>query len=101
MSRLLCQAELLRLTCPTRLVPALSGPSPLTDSNRRPPPYHGGALPTELRGRDAHSIGMRSSCLDGPTAPVHRPLPAPGSTAPDPCVSSNHDRAGTSRCALP
>ncbi len=26
-------------------------PSPLTDSNRRPPPYHGGALPTELRGR--------------------------------------------------
>src|ERR1700758_5495353 len=24
--------------------------SPLTDSNRRPPPYHGGALPTELRG---------------------------------------------------
>jgi hypothetical protein len=27
--------------------------SPLTDSNRRPPPYHGGALPTELRGRCA------------------------------------------------
>jgi integrase len=27
--------------------------SPLTDSNRRPPPYHGGALPTELRGRAA------------------------------------------------
>ena len=26
--------------------------SPLTDSNRRPPPYHGGALPTELRGRE-------------------------------------------------
>src|SRR3954449_10548410 len=25
--------------------------SPLPDSNRRPPPYHGGALPTELRGR--------------------------------------------------
>jgi PLD-like domain len=25
--------------------------SPLADSNRRPPPYHGGALPTELRGR--------------------------------------------------
>src|SRR6184192_974316 len=29
--------------------------SPLTDSNRRPPPYHGGALPTELRGRSRHS----------------------------------------------
>ena len=27
--------------------------SPLTDSNRRPPPYHGGALPTELRGQPA------------------------------------------------
>ena len=26
-------------------------PSPLPDSNRRPPPYHGGALPAELRGR--------------------------------------------------
>src|SRR5262249_44788814 len=25
--------------------------SPLPDSNRSPPPYHGGALPTELRGR--------------------------------------------------
>ena len=25
--------------------------SPLADSNRRPPPYHGGALPTELRGQ--------------------------------------------------
>ena len=25
-------------------------PSPLPDSNRRPPPYHGGALPAELRG---------------------------------------------------
>src|SRR5712691_1477606 len=29
--------------------------SPLTDSNRRPPPYHGGALPTELRGQCGHS----------------------------------------------
>ena len=29
--------------------------SPLTDSNRRPPPYHGGALPAELRGR-AHGF---------------------------------------------
>src|SRR5713226_6772048 len=27
--------------------------SPLTDSNRRPLPYHGSALPTELRGRSA------------------------------------------------
>src|SRR5205823_13725091 len=35
--------------------PAGTSRSPLTDSNRRPPPYHGGALPTELRGQDAHS----------------------------------------------
>jgi hypothetical protein len=27
--------------------------SPLPDSNRRPLPYHGSALPTELRGRRA------------------------------------------------
>src|SRR5829696_4905809 len=27
------------------------GWSPLTESNRRPSPYHGDALPTELRGR--------------------------------------------------
>ena len=34
--------------------------SPLTDSNRRPPPYHGGALPTELRGRCRASVlGLR------------------------------------------
>ena len=25
--------------------------SPRPDSNRRPPPYHGGALPTELHGQ--------------------------------------------------
>src|SRR4051794_15928464 len=31
-------------------VPA-DAPSPESDSNRRPPPYHGGALPAELSGR--------------------------------------------------
>src|SRR2546430_494784 len=39
--------------------------SPLTDSNRRPPPYHGGALPTELRGRGADSTGGLSARLCG------------------------------------
>ena len=29
--------------------------SPLTESNRRPSPYHGDALPTELRGRPRHA----------------------------------------------
>ena len=38
-------------------------PSPLSDSNRRPPPYHGGALPTELRGRSPNcSEGFRNPC---------------------------------------
>jgi hypothetical protein len=32
--------------------------SPLTESNRRPSPYHGDALPTELRG---HTAGLRTS----------------------------------------
>ena len=35
--------------------------SPLTDSNRRPPPYHGGALPTELRGRGPSVALIRPS----------------------------------------
>ena len=54
--------------------------SPLTDSNRRPPPYHGGALPTELRGRSRHSrrssqpLSVRVEALAGRRA---RPLPAP------------------------
>ena len=39
--------------------------SPLPDSNRRPPPYHGGALPTELRGR----TGLYSSFLADATRP--------------------------------
>src|SRR4051794_27968826 len=38
--------------------------SPLTDSNRRPPPYHGGALPTELRGQDGHSSPPRPEVTD-------------------------------------
>jgi hypothetical protein len=36
-------------------------PSPLADSNRRPLPYHGSALPTELRGRG----GNRSPRVPG------------------------------------
>src|SRR3954454_196583 len=40
--------------------------SPLTDSNRRPLPYHGSALPTELRGRarvqgSAYAASRRSA----------------------------------------
>ena len=50
------QAELTRASGEKPAIPAPSK-SPLTDSNRRPPPYHGGALPTELRGRCAHRSG--------------------------------------------
>jgi hypothetical protein len=32
--------------------------SPLTESNCRPFPYHGNALPTELRGRIDHRSGQ-------------------------------------------
>ena len=56
MSRVLLPTELLRRAERAR------GPapgSPLTDSNRRPLPYHGSALPTELRGRGPARIAAR------------------------------------------
>ena len=48
--------------------------SPLPDSNRRPLPYHGSALPTELRGRSACKSGLLN--FGGPRAlivPVESP----------------------------
>src|SRR3954464_11248663 len=59
MSRVLLPTELLRRAkrayraCPT---------SPLTDLNRRPLPYHGSALPTELRGRSPTSLAEQARC---------------------------------------
>src|SRR6195952_4175885 len=64
MSRLLCQAELLRRQAMTpravgpernRQVQESATSSPFTESNRRPSPYHGDALPTELKGRSRRS----------------------------------------------
>src|SRR5215203_3306793 len=54
MSRLLYQAELLRRAAAAAHRGAWQAAvqSPLTESNRRPSPYHGDALPTELRGRE-------------------------------------------------
>ena len=53
MSRALLPTELLRQVRRVRRpVPA----SPLADSNRRPLPYHGSALPTELRGQGPESL---------------------------------------------
>jgi hypothetical protein len=37
--------------------------SPLTESNRRPSPYHGDALPTELRGRGSRAYTQASRRL--------------------------------------
>src|SRR6266851_5154578 len=39
--------------------------SPLTESNRRPSPYHGDALPTELRGHDGQRPHVRRSTCGG------------------------------------
>jgi hypothetical protein len=48
--------------------------SPLPDSNRRPPPYHGGALPTELRGQPGHRSRWRSRvpCFGDPLGGYER-----------------------------
>jgi hypothetical protein len=71
--------------------------SPLTDSNRRPPPYHGGALPTELRGRSAIVGGDSSargrpsrSGADVPPSRASGPRPRSG-----PAMSSSSSTATT------
>lgn len=137
MSRLLCQAELHRLgrhirrasrpaaywlkaTHDNELAVAVdldhdlmsAGPSsPFTESNRRPSPYHGDALPTELKGRcsrGSHVTRWRAGCgkqVDGlhrppPCgAPHHlprlpRPLPAPNATPCPPRRGSRSRVAG-------
>src|SRR5437868_11340281 len=52
--------------------------SPLTDSNRRPPPYHGGALPTELRGQKPYF-----------TRPGQAPRVASGRLTPEPFTTED------------
>src|SRR3954454_3600436 len=55
MSRVLLPTELLRhVRRARRPAPA----SPLTESNRRPLPYHGSALPSELRGQGPRRIAQ-------------------------------------------
>src|SRR3954469_22540008 len=72
MSRLLYQAELHRRVTGR---PGLStGPlvdptSPFTESNRRPSPYHGDALPTELKGRCSGAEGTLPSRSRRPADP--------------------------------
>src|SRR4051812_20038269 len=63
-----------RETRKPRAVAGRSDESPLPDSNRRPLPYHGSALPTELRGqktcksasrrRSVRELARRPYCAD-------------------------------------
>jgi len=58
-----CVRVRLSFTPPDRKIPA-NARSPLSDSNRRPLPYHGSALPTELRGRVARrSLWRRAATV--------------------------------------
>src|SRR5690606_12637837 len=63
MSRLLCQLSYTARS-------ALQQLSPLTESNRRPSPYHGDALPTELRGRATPAAFAALVRVHGPPGPV-------------------------------
>ena len=77
MSRLLYQAELHRREATHATAGRRVERSPLTESNRRPSPYHGDALPTELRGRrgpsrDLHDL-RRPGVADG-RRPTRRPV---------------------------
>src|SRR5205823_10181105 len=83
--------------------PRFAGPlkSPLPDSNRRPPPYHGGALPTELRGRGVHCRpspnrlrlaaehaynGVAVNSSHSPGTPFKACAPRPSKAIPEPAT---------------
>src|SRR3954463_12620342 len=73
MSRLLYQAEL------HRQANVWAGQSPLTESNRRPSPYHGDALPTELRGRrTGRRLQDRAGRSERDIRLLQQELPLPG-----------------------
>ena len=86
MSRLLCQ---LSYTAAPR--PSQPGWSPLTESNRRPSPYHGDALPTELRGRAPE--------LQAPTDQLTR-VSQPSDRVAGPPAGKDPDRRTASRITL-
>ncbi|CAI7975643.1 hypothetical protein FRAHR75_10076 [Frankia sp. Hr75.2] len=94
MSRLLCQTELHRhdgspasedptdsisgqtTNCRSRSCPIPDRLSPFTESNRRPSPYHGDALPTELKGRARAGLTLHDSGdFVAGTPPHFRPAP--------------------------
>src|SRR5436190_7828849 len=82
MSRLLCLTELPRRGPPRRR----DRQSPFTESNRRPSPYHGDALPTELKGpaRSRCSGRILRRAALAPTAELTRP--AVTTTTPIPAI---------------
>src|SRR3954470_18929276 len=96
MSRLLCLTELPRRGQPLGGYRRRDCQSPLTESNRRPSPYHGDALPTELRGR-APVLLAPTDQLTRPVAPSDRP---PGHST-DPHRTSRRARDPASQPEVP
>src|SRR5690349_6707021 len=72
MSRLLCQLSYTAWRALPEEYPAVRS-SPLTESNRRPSPYHGDALPTELRGRARRLVASHLAARLGKST-QHRAL---------------------------
>ncbi len=67
--------------------------SPLTESNRRPSPYHGDALPTELRGRTAGPRAKVTAHARRAAAGERRPgTSAPAEHTRRPAASRTHTR---------
>src|SRR5687767_15990450 len=97
MSRLLYQAELHRRDDrAARSRDRTDGScctSPFTESNRRPSPYHGDALPTELKGQRRRTIHTPS--MDEKSAPDGVPEGSPAASE----AASQADSQADSRVA--
>src|SRR5262245_55209336 len=87
MSRLLYRLSYTAMMPVPRLSEAPRHQSPNTESNRRPSPYHGDALPTELLGRarkTLHASGSKVKSVSKGPRRVPRPGHAPPPGSPDP-----------------
>src|SRR5438270_12822609 len=90
MSRLLCQLSYTAMTdygppgdARSRRHGRAADQSPNTESNRRPSPYHGDALPTELLGRAMKTLHARPPFTQIRFA---APVPACSTDAQGPCL---------------
>src|SRR4051812_23675260 len=97
MSRLLCLTELPRRG-PSRQRDCRS---PLTESNRRPSPYHGDALPTELRGRRTRACADRSAYTNAPLRPTVPVAPDAGFANPRETLATWGRRDSTGADSVP